>query len=83
MSYVARAIASAVIALMTGIGLSYLVSRLRPVTVMGDMMVQPPMGKMVAEPLIVDINLKPPPQIPFVMGRLVSVDKRPKGRRLK
>ncbi|HSE21710.1 MAG TPA: hypothetical protein VLB68_08615, partial [Pyrinomonadaceae bacterium] len=83
MSYVARAIASAVIALMTGVGLSYLVNRLRPVTVMGGMVAQPPMGKMVAEPLIVDVNLKPPPQIPFVTGRLVIVDTKPKGRPLK
>jgi hypothetical protein len=82
LSYVARAIASAVIALMTGIGLSYFFARLTPVTVMGDMMVQPPMGKMVVEPLV-DVNLEPPPQIPFVTGRLVSVDTKPKGRRLK
>ena len=83
LSYVARAIASAVIALMTGVGLSYLVGRLRPVTVIGGMIVQPPMGKMVVEPLIVDVNLKPRPQIPVVTGRLVIVDKKTKGRRLK
>jgi hypothetical protein len=83
LSYVARAIASAVIALMTGVGLSYLVGRLRPVTVVGDMIVQPPMGKMVVEPLIVDVNLKPPPELFEVQGRLVLRDVKPTVGRLK
>ena len=81
MSYVARAIASAVLTLMSGIGLSHIFERVRPVPMMGDLAMQPPMGRMVDEPVIVHINLIPPPVA--VMGRLVISDWKPKGRRLK
>jgi hypothetical protein len=82
MSYVARAIASAVLTLMTGIGLSHIFERVLPSHIMGDMVVQPPiedevfighgvmMGKMVNQPLIVDVNLIPPPEIGSVVGQL-------------
>jgi hypothetical protein len=83
MSYVARAIASAVLTLMSGIGLSHIFERVRPVPMMGDLAMQPPMGKMVDEPVIVHINLIPPPDTVAVTGRLVISDWKPKGRRLK
>ena len=83
MSYVARAIASAVIALMTGIGLSNLFEKLSPVTVMGDMMVQPAMGKKAVDPVIVDVNLIPPPEFFQLQGRMVLKDVKPIVGRLK
>ena len=82
MSYVARAIASAVITLMSGVGLSHIIESFRPVT-MGDMAFQPPMGRMVVRPEIVDINLMPPPDNFAVKGQMVISDSKPKRRRSK
>jgi len=79
MSYVARSIASALLALVSGIGLFHIFERVKPVTMMGDMVAQPPKGTIVAEPLIVDINLVPPPVA--VAGRMVIIKPKPKGRR--
>ena len=83
MSYVARAIASAVITLMSGVGLSHIIESFRPVTMMGDMAFQPPMGRMVVQPEIVDINLMPPPDNFAVTGQMVISDSKPKRRRSK
>ena len=76
MSYVGRAIASAVLTLLTGVGLSHILSRVWPSQVMGDMVVQSPMGRLAAQPLIVDIGLTPPREIgPEVGQLLISVPK--------
>jgi len=83
MSYVARAIASAVITLMSGVGLSHIIESFRPVSITGAMQFQPAMGKMLVQTEMVDINLMPPPDNFAVTGQMVISDSKPKRRRSK
>ena len=83
MSYVARAIASAVITLMSGVGLSHIIESFRPVSITGAMQFQPAMGKMLVQTEMVDINLIAPPDNFAVTGQMVISDSKPKRRRSK
>ena len=83
MSYVARAIASVVLTLMAGLGLTRIFESARPVVMMGAVALQHQTGRMVVQPVKEDVNLTPPNDTPAVMGKMVINDSKPKGRRSK